>query len=363
MIRAWQAAAERGFHPDSCGAVGLNGRAAGEAGRLASRLEATAGARGEILAIPGREELGRVLLTGFSDQLARRTSSGGAACTVAGGRRASVAKDSTVRGHELILPAEIAEVEGREVQVTLQLITEIEEAWLEEMFPKDFSAQKGAAYDNQQRRVMQRECVKFRDLILRERQSGEADPELAAGILADEVMKGTLTLPEWSETTAQWMARLEFLRKAMPDLELPEFTEEDRRLVLEEMFQGCRSYREIKDLSPLNALRAWLSHTQASGMERHAPERVEIETGRKVKIDYTRPEEPSISVFIQQLFTQKDTPRIASGRVPLVLTILAPNHRPIQITRDLAGFWKNHYPALKKEYERKYPRHKWPPMP
>ena len=159
------------------------------------------------------------------------------------------------------------------------------------------------------------------------------------------------------------MARLNFLRGAMPELDLPIFTDEDRRLVLEELFHGKRSFREIKDLSPLQALRDWLSHSQALALDRHAPERVEIETGKKLKIDYTRPEEPSLAVFIQQLFTQKDSPRIANNRVPLVLSILAPNHRPIQVTRDLAGFWKNHYPAIKKEMERRYPRHQWREMP
>jgi ATP-dependent helicase HrpB len=158
------------------------------------------------------------------------------------------------------------------------------------------------------------------------------------------------------------MARLNFLRAAMPELELPVFGEDDHRLVLEELFHGSRGFRDIKDLDPLPALHGWLSHSQAAALDRHAPERVEIDTGKKVRIDYTRPEEPSLSVFMQQLFTQKDTPRIAAGRVPLVLTILAPNHRPIQITRDLAGFWKNHYPAIKKEMERRYPRHHWKEM-
>jgi ATP-dependent helicase HrpB len=69
-----------------------------------------------------------------------------------------------------------------------------------------------------------------------------------------------------------------------------------------------------------------------------------------------------VAVFIQQLFTQRDTLKVAGGRVPLVLSILAPNHRPIQVTRDLAGFWKNHYPAIKKEMERRYPRHEWREM-
>jgi ATP-dependent helicase HrpB len=175
-------------------------------------------------------------------------------------------------------------------------------------------------------------------------------------------MKGNLTLTEWGDSVDQWLARLAVLQRAMPELELPVFTEEDKRLVLEELFHGRRSFREIKDLSPLQALRDWLSPQQAVAMDRHAPQRIELATGRPAKIDYTRPEEPSVSVFIQQLFTQKDTPKIAAGRVPLVLSILAPNHRPIQVTRDLAGFWKNHYPALKKELERRYPRHEWREM-
>ncbi|RYD31025.1 MAG: hypothetical protein EOP86_18800, partial [Verrucomicrobiaceae bacterium] len=100
----------------------------------------------------------------------------------------------------------------------------------------------------------------------------------------------------------------------------------------------------------------------ATALDRHAPERIATDGGKMVKIDYTRPEEPSVAVFIQQLYSQRDTPKIANGRVPLVLSIMAPNHRPIQVTRDLAGFWKNHYPAIKKEMERRYPRHEWRAM-
>ena len=375
LLRAWQAAAGQRFHPDACGQHGLNGKAAAEAGRLAERLAQIAFRSKAVPAFfaddrpgrpdydpPGRETLAKVVLSGYSDQIARRTSRGGSACDIVGGRRGAVAKESVVRGEELLVAAEIAEVQGRDVQVTLQMVTELEEDWLGDMFPDDFALEKAPYFDPQQRRVIQRERVRFRDLVIRERQTGEADEAAAAAILAGEVMKGNLTLTEWGDAVEQWLARLDFLRRAMPELELPVFTEEDKRLVLEELFHGCRSYKEIKDLSPLQALRDWLSQSQASALDRHAPPRIELATGRAAKIDYTRPEEPSVSVFIQQLFTQKDTPKIAAGRVPLVLSILAPNHRPIQVTRDLAGFWKNHYPALKKELERRYPRHEWREM-
>ncbi|HWB05043.1 MAG TPA: ATP-dependent helicase HrpB [Verrucomicrobiales bacterium] len=363
LLRAWQAAADNRFHPDACGRLGLNGKAASEAARLADRLAQIAGAGpNDSTDPPGRETFAKVVLSGYSDQVARRTSTGGSACDIVGGRRGSVSKDSVVRGVELLVAAEIAEVQGRDVQVTLQMLTELEEDWLGDLFPDDFALEKAPFFDMQQRRVIQRERVRFRDLVIRERQTGEADENAAAAILADEVMRGNLTLTEWGDAVDQWLARLALLQKAMPELELPVFTEEDKRLVLEELFHGRRSYKEIKDLSPLQALRDWLSPQQAAAMDRHAPPRIELATGRSAKIDYTRPEEPSVSVFIQQLFTQKDTPKIAAGRIPLVLSILAPNHRPIQVTRDLAGFWKNHYPALKKELERRYPRHEWREM-
>ena len=363
LLRAWQAAAERRFHPDACGQLGLNGKAASEAERLAGRLEKLTGAAmGHAGDLPDGETLAKIVLRGYSDQVARRTSVAGSACDVVGGRRGSVSKESVVRGEALLVAAEIAEVQGRDLQVTLQLVTELKEDWLGDLFPDDFALVKAPYFDTTQRRVLQRERVTFRDLVIRERQSGEADETAAAAILAEEVMRGNLTLTAWDENVEQWFARLNFLRRAMPELELPEFTDDDKRLVLEELFHGSRSFREIKDLSPLQALRDWLSHAQATALDRHAPPRIELATGRPAKIDYTRPEEPSVAVFIQQLFTQKDTPKIAGGRVPLVLSILAPNHRPIQVTRDLAGFWKNHYPAIKKEMERRYPRHEWREM-
>ena len=372
LLRAWQAAADRNFHPDACGQLGLNGKAASEAGRLSERLarsvdfqstgSVSRGTGSPRYDLPNHETLAKIVLTGYSDQVARRTSLGGSACDIVGGRRGSVSKDSVVRGESLLVAAEIAEVQGRDVTVTLQMITGMQEDWLGDLFPDDFALEKAPYFDTIQRRVIQRERVRFRDLVIRERQTGEADENAAATILADEVLRGNLTLTEWGDAVAQWLARLDFLRRAMPELELPVFTQDDKRLVLEELFHGCRSYKEIKDLSPLQALRDWLSHSQAAALDRHAPPRIELATGRPAKIDYTRPEEPSVAVFIQQLFMQKDTPKIAAGRVPLVLSILAPNHRPIQVTRDLAGFWKNHYPAIKKEMERRYPRHEWRDM-
>ncbi|MBP7949349.1 MAG: ATP-dependent helicase HrpB [Verrucomicrobiales bacterium] len=359
LLRAWRAAQDAGFRPDSCGQLGINGRAAFEAARLAERLVQLTGSSENSEALPEQEVFAKVMLAGYSDQVARRTNVASTACDVAGGRRGSVARESIVRGTELLVAAEIAEIQGRDVQVVLNLNTEIEESWLAEMFPGEFHRGASAVWDAQQRRVMQKEQVCFRDLVLRERQSGEPDQGLAAGILADKVMAGELVYTPWDDSVQQWLARLEFLRQAMPELELPLFTDDDKRLVLEQSFFGCKTYKDIKELSPWPVLRGWLSGAQSHLLDRHAPERIGLAGGRKVKIDYVRGSEPTVSAFIQHLYGQKETPRIAAGRVPLLIQALAPNHRPIQVTKDLASFWKNSYPQIARELKRRYPKHEW----
>lgn len=359
LLRAWQAAADANFHPDACGKMGVNGRVASEAARLAERLRATTRSAPEPARLPELETLARTLLTGYSDHVARRTNVASAACDVVGKRRGNVGRDSIIRGHELLVATEIAEVQGRDVQVLLNMNTEIEEAWLAELFPDDFCKSTGPLWDSMQRRVQQKESVRFRDLILRERQSGEPGDNEAAAMLADMVMEGSLVFTGWDDQAQQWLARLNFLRIHMPELDWPEFTETDRRLVLEELFHGCKSYKEIKELTPTHALHAWLSHAQNAAMQRHAPERIELGSGRKAKVDYVHGAEPTIASRIQDFFGFNVTPRIAANRVPVLIQLLAPNMRPIQVTKDLASFWKNSYPAIAKELKRRYPKHDW----
>ena len=355
LLRAWQAAAAENFHPDACGRLGINGRAASEAARLASRLVRTQGP----VELPEHETLAKVLLAGYSDHVAKRSNAASTACEVVGKRRGTVAKESIIKGHELLVAAEMTEVQGRDIQVLLSLNTEIEETWLQEMFPDDFARTVGPTWDTLQRRVQQKETVRFRDLILRERQSGEPTDSAAATLLAEMVFDGSLVFNGWDDNAQQWLARLNFLRQHMPELELPEFTETDRRLVYEELFHGCKSYKEIKELNPAPALQAWLSHTQNQALQRHAPERIDLAAGRKAKINYAHGTEPTIASRIQDFYGQKETPRIAAGRVPLLIQLLAPNMRPIQVTKDLASFWLNSYPTIAKELKRRYPKHEW----
>ena len=365
LLRAWEAARAAGFERDACVALGVNGLAAREAGQLAQQLRRGGGREPQSSDRPhddrpaSHESFAKVLLAGFSDQVARRTNAGSLACDVVGGRRGQIPKESLIRQAPLVVAAEIREVEGREVQVILSGCTAVEEAWLAELFPDDYRRVTEAMWDDGQRRVLQKEQVSFRDLVLSTRQSGEPDPEKAAALLAAKVVSGELKLTAWDHEVDQWIARLNCLAKWMPELELPALTEEDRAFVIAEMCHGAASYKEIKDRSPWPGLRAWLGPEQAALMDRLAPERLRLADGRMGRITYSESADPVLAARIQQLYDWKETPRIAGGRVPLVLSISGPNQRPLQITRDLAGFWLNHYPKLRQELARKYPKHEW----
>jgi len=127
----------------------------------------------------------------------------------------------------------------------------------------------------------------------------------------------------------------------------------------EQVCLGASSYREIKERPVWPVVKSWLSGPQLDLVEKMAPERLEMPNGRKFKIAYAGKAAPTIAVRIQDLYGVEGELRIAAGKIPLVIQILAPNQRPIQVTQNLSNFWKESYPKIKQELQRKYPKHEW----
>jgi ATP-dependent helicase HrpB len=119
------------------------------------------------------------------------------------------------------------------------------------------------------------------------------------------------------------------------------------------------SYKEIKDKPVKPVVKTWLSAAQEQLLDKHAPERLELANGRTPKVIYEPGASPYVAVRIQELFGVNVAPRIGVGRIPVLVHILAPNMRPVQITQDLASFWREQYPRVKQELQRKYPKHEW----
>jgi ATP-dependent helicase HrpB len=173
------------------------------------------------------------------------------------------------------------------------------------------------------------------------------------------VLARRLTLNDWDDSVEQWILRLNLLSQWCPELALPPIGDDDRHHLIEQVCHGSFSGKDLKDKPVKAVVKSWLSPAQQQLVEKHAPERLTLTNGRTSRVAYEPGNPPHIALRIQQLFGVSTTPRIAMGRVPVVLHILAPSQRPVQITQDLAGFWRDHYPRIKQELQRKYPRHEW----
>jgi ATP-dependent helicase HrpB len=301
------------------------------------------------------------VLAAFSDRLARRLDSGTLRCELVHGRRGLLARESVAQKSDLFVAAEIHEIEGRDktVNTLLSLATAIEENWLREMFPEDIEPTTTVFFDATARRVYADEHVNFRGLSIGKRRVEPPPLEPAARLLAGEVVAGRLRLEHWDHSVEQWILRVNLLARNCPELEIPPLTEAGQAEVIAELCHGAFTYKEIRDKPVKPVVLGWLSHSQREMVDKHAPERLALANGRSPKVAYDAANPPHIALRIQELYGVTATPRIAMGRLPVLVHILAPSMRPVQITQDLAGFWSEHYPRIKQELQRKYPRHVW----
>jgi ATP-dependent helicase HrpB len=363
LMRAYGYAAKNEFRIESCRRLGIHALTARQVGPLFQQFLEIA-RREKLDAAPKDvpdQALHKCLLTAFSDRVARRLDSGTLRCELVHGRRGTLARESVVQSAPLFVAAEVREVEGKDktVNTLLTLATAIEESWLRELFPADVSGAPRVFYDSTTRRVYAEEQLRFRDLVIGTRRVEPPPIDKAGELLAQEVIAGRLVLNEWDDSAEQWILRLNLLSRWCPELNLPPISPDDRDHLVEQACHGAFTYKEIKERPVKSVLRTWLSSAQQDFLDKHAPERLALSNGRTPKVVYDSANSPHISIRIQELFGVSRTPAIAMGRVPVLVHILAPNHRPVQVTQDLTSFWRDQYPKVKQELQRKYPKHEW----
>jgi ATP-dependent helicase HrpB len=363
LMRAFRYAEKSGFDSQRCARLGINAGAAREAAQLTEQFLAIA--RDEKLDLQTGEvkagSIERCVLAGFPDQVGVRLDAGTLRCALVHGRRGVLARESTVHDARLLVASEVREIESseNERQVLLTLATKIEADWLRELFPESFREETRVEFDPGLRRVVGHRATLFHDLVLRSEEFSPKDDPAAGQILAREVVAGSCPLKHWDNAVEQWIERVNFVAAEFPELEFPRIDEAAKFLLLEQICQGATSYKEIKERPVWPAVKSWLSAAQEKTLDDLAPERIKLANGRAAKIVYAQGASPTIAARIQDLY---DTPRglaVGRGRTALRIQVLAPNHRPIQITNDLETFWREGYPKIKKELQRKYPKHEW----
>ncbi len=312
------------------------------------------GARGDMAS----EAVRRALLAAFPDRLVRRSGPGSRSGRMVGGRGVRMADSCAVRNAPLFLAVDV-DRGGSEALV--RQASAVERDWLP---AERIATRTEVEFDPSSRRVVARRRVYWEDLLLEESPAPLPDEAEVAAILAAAAADALDDVFPWDdEATADFVNRVRCLAGWMPELELPAFDTESLKSLLPHVCHGCRSIDDLRRAPWLAHLQGALSHQQQQALAREAPERIEVPSGSRVRLHYEPGKPPVLAVRIQEIFGMLDTPRIAGRRVPVLLHLLAPNHRPQQVTDDLASFWRTTYHQVRKDLRRRYPRHAWPEDP
>ena len=357
-MELFEDAARAGFGRDACERLGLDAGAVRAVEHVRRQLDRRAGGGGGASA----DRLLRCVLAGFPDRVCRRRETGSPRGVMVGGVGVALAPQSVVRESELFVAVD---VEGGErgAEARVRVASAVRREWLEQVFPGSVETAREVGFDDARGRAVARTVTRYRDLVLEERvrtdvDAGDASAALVAAVGADPAR----VLADHPDAQIL-LDRLRFLARAMPELGLPDDPAQLLRDALVAVASGMRSLAELRQADVGGAVLGLLSHRQRQAIEREAPSHWTLPSGRRVPLAYGRDRPPSVAARIQEVFGLATTPRLAAGRVPIVLELLAPSGRPMQITDDLASFWRTTYAQVRAELRGRYPRHPWPDDP
>jgi ATP-dependent helicase HrpB len=213
--------------------------------------------------------------------------------------------------------------------------------------------------------VKARQRLRLGTIILKENPLQDPNPDLVLQALISGIQAESLELLPWTRSARQLQQRVMFLHRF--DVEWPDMGDANLLASLEDWLgphlYGLKSKGALGRLNLTNILEEMLTWEQRRWLEEWAPTHIQVPSGSRIPVDYSVSESPSLSVRLQEMFGLADTPQIAKGRVPVTLHLLSPAQRPVQVTKDLASFWRDAYFEVKKDLKGRYPKHYWPDDP
>jgi ATP-dependent helicase HrpB len=305
---------------------------------------------------------GALLALAYPDRLARNRGSGTGAFLLANGRGANVDLASSLAREPFLAVAELA---GSAAQGRIVLAAPITLAEIEALFADRIESRDEVMFDPPSASLRGRRLRRLGAVALAEQPvKFVPGPDSAQALAAGIVRLGLDRLP-WTKALAQWRDRVMFLRRA-EGAEWPDVSDAGQAAEPGWLATALADKTALGELSAdelTAAVMGLLPWKLRQRLDAEAPTHFAAPTGSRVPIDYAAPEGPKLAVRVQELFGLDRHPAIAAGRVPLVVELLSPAHRPVQVTRDLPGFWRGSYQAVKAEMKGRYPRHPWPDDP
>ena len=297
----------------------------------------------------------QALLAGFPDRLARRRAPSDPGLILFSGKSARLADTSVVREGFLMVTLDAEESSGR---IVVRMASSVEPSWIFESFPDLVEMSDDLEWNASSQAVEMISRIRAGSVVIEEERRPAPPSEAASRLLVQSVRKKA----DFSanEGAGVVLLRLELLRTSLPEANLPELSAETLEAAVADAAVGKTKKSELDGVDVSGAVLASLTHEQRQLLEREAPERITLPGGRSVPVHYEAGKPPWVESRLQDFFGMVKTPALCRGRVPLTVHLLAPNQRAVQVTTDLAGFWERHYPALRRELGRRYPRHPWP---
>jgi ATP-dependent helicase HrpB len=301
------------------------------------------------------------LAEAYPDRIARRREPGSPRAVMVGGKGLRLAPSSAVVEEELFAAVDLdAGREGPQSEAWVRLASGVKREWL----AAGTTTLDELTFDGERERVVAFRRTRFADLVLDEREVPVRDATAAAELLSTAAATDlSRALPLDQPETAGLLTRLQCLREWRPELDLPACDAAALRELLPALCAGRRSFAELRQVPLAEVLLGTLSHRQREALAREAPERLVVPSGSAIRLRYEPGRPPVLAARIQELFGLAETPRVAGGRVPVLLHLLAPNQRPQQVTDDLASFWRTTYREVRRELAGRYPKHAWPEDP
>jgi ATP-dependent helicase HrpB len=312
-----------------------------------------------------RGSVGGLLALAFPDRIGRQRPGGAGRYTLTNGRGAHFADVQSLSRQEFIVAVDL---DDRERDARIRLAAPLSRADIDELMAARLKRASSVEWSAREAAVLARRVLRLDGLVLEESPLPEVPKEEARIAMLEGIRQlGIESLP-WTREARDLQARVAFVRRldeahqAWPDLSDPALAASTGEW-LAPWLDGITRREHLARLPLLDALLARLTWEQRRELERLAPSDLLVPSGSRVRIDYLDESAPAVSVRLQEVFGLDSSPRIGGGRVPITFKLLSPAHRPVQVTRDLASFWRGSYADVRKDMRGRYPKHDWPENP
>ena len=312
---------------------------------------------------------GILLAFAYPDRIGRRRSGSHGTYTLANGRGAHFDEAQPLAKHELIVAVDLDDID-RDARILLA--APIDRADLEEYLPERLQRSESIEWSSREQAVIARRLVTLDAIVLEEKPLPSVPPDAARTAMLQGVGELGIEALPWTRDARDLQARIEFARRyahegTTGDSSWPAVSDAALAQSLEgwlaPWLDGITRRDHLARLSMVDILRGLLSWDQQRELERVAPSQLPVPSGSNIRIDYLDESAPVVSVRLQEVFGLQETPRVGNGRVPVTFKLLSPAQRPVQVTRDLAGFWRGTYADVRKDMRGRYPKHYWPENP